>query len=95
VDSDAPVQPLGRLGTASLCALALVGCGEGELGSRAEPNLIGEYCAYDAMSTDALVVCIDRARRYRILRLDTNAARYARGELDRCLPDAGPFCAPR
>jgi hypothetical protein len=23
---------------------------------------------------------------------DTNAARFARGELEKCLADAGPFC---
>jgi hypothetical protein len=84
-----------RLGIVLLCAWLLAGCGETELGTRTEPNLIGEYCAYDAMSTEMLVECIDHSRRRHILRVDTNAARYARGELDRCLGDAGPFCVAR
>jgi hypothetical protein len=88
------------LGTvAMLVALGLVGCGEegttySPEGSRAE-ELVGGYCFYGAVDTPDLRDCVEHVSLRDIRGLDTNAAEYARGELDDCLADAGPFCRDR
>lgn len=82
--------------TALLTCCFLGGCGAGEDDPLTrEPGLVAAYCSYGAMSTAELVSCAERVRPGQVLRLDTNAARYARGELDRCLDDAGAFCQHR
>lgn len=53
---------------------------------------IARYCEYGAVSEAQLDGCKDHVEGDQVDRLDTNAARYARGDLDRCLADAGPFC---
>lgn len=50
------------------------------------------YCEYGALSEAQLQGCIDHVTVDDFDRLNTNAARYARGELDKCRRDAGPFC---
>jgi hypothetical protein len=73
-------------GALAAVALGLGACGEDE---------VSAYCHYGAVSEAQLNGCIDHVGTEQIDRLDTNAARYARGELDECLADAGPFCEPR
>jgi hypothetical protein len=81
-----------RRGVVILAALvALAGCG----GSESEDDVIGDYCAYGAVSHAQLDGCVDHVTTDQVDDLDTNAAEYARGELDRCLEDAGPFCHDR
>jgi hypothetical protein len=89
------------LGTAAplLASLAMLGCGnEGSTyspeGSRAE-ELVGAYCFYGAVNVPQLRGCVAHASPSEIARLDANAAEYARGELDDCLTDVGPFCRER
>lgn len=53
---------------------------------------VARYCEYGAVSQPQLDGCKDHVGNDQVDRLDTNAARYARGDLDRCLADAGPFC---
>lgn len=56
---------------------------------------VRDYCAYGAISETQRQGCVDHVTQDRVEALKTNAARYARGELDRCLADAGPFCRDR
>jgi hypothetical protein len=42
-----------------------------------------------------LAGCLDHVTDGQINRLQTDAARFARGDLWQCLSDAGPFCANR
>jgi hypothetical protein len=56
---------------------------------------VKDYCAYGAMSEAQLVGCTSSVTHDDATSRDTNAAAYARGELDECLSDAGPFCKPR
>jgi hypothetical protein len=82
--------------TALLGCCAIAGCGAGEDDPlRQEPDLVAAYCSYGASSSAELVSCAEQVTPGQVLRYDTNAARYARGELDRCLADAGPFCRSR
>jgi hypothetical protein len=71
-----------------LVAAAIAACGGGD-------DLVSNYCEYGAVSDAQLDGCITHVNPEYIDRLDTHAARYARGELRRCLPDAGPFCENR
>jgi hypothetical protein len=66
-------------------------CGRTEETQRCEFE-IDLYCQYAAVSRAQLESCEDRVTWGEIKRLDTNAARFARLELDKCLADAGPFC---
>lgn len=50
------------------------------------------YCQYSAVSRAQLQGCKKNVTWGQIKRSGTNAARYSRLELDRCLADAGPFC---
>ena len=75
-------------------ALALSGCGGA--GNRSDDgSLVDDYCSYGAVSEAQLEGCIEHVSVEDIDELDTNAAEFARGELDDCRPDAGPFCEPR
>jgi len=56
---------------------------------------VEDYCAYGAVSQAQLDGCIDHVTPQTVDDYDTNAAEYARGELEECLGDAGPFCEAR
>jgi hypothetical protein len=53
------------------------------------------YCEYGVVSRAQLAGCLDHVTDSQIDRLQTDAARFARGDLWQCLSDAGPFCASR
>lgn len=55
---------------------------------------IQRYCEYGAVSETQLNGCERNVRWGEIKASDTNAARFARLTIDKCLADAGPFCAP-
>jgi hypothetical protein len=58
-------------------------------------NEVTRYCVYQARNDGQYDDCLRRTD-YRVVRReDSNAARYARGEITRCLPDAGPRCTLR
>lgn len=89
---------LSRLVTLGCCAVLSAGCelqGSGDGPELEERDLVGDYCSYGAASTAQLVACAERVRPRQVLDSATNAGRYARGELDRCLADSGLFCRPR
>jgi hypothetical protein len=50
------------------------------------------YCSYGAVSRDQLAGCIEHVTEDDFADRPTNAARFARGELETCRSDAGPFC---
>jgi hypothetical protein len=77
---------LGIFVGAGVAAVAVVGCGQ----SRVEA-----YCSYGAVSEAQLQGCIENVTADEVDGYDTNAADYARGELDQCLEDSGPYCEPR
>lgn len=56
---------------------------------------VTRYCNYAAQSEAEFQPCLDEHRDRAFLDDDTNPARYARGDLDRCLDDAGPRCTAR
>lgn len=58
-------------------------------------NVVTRYCIYSAKTLDAYDGCLSQTDRRVVARERTNAARYARGELTRCLADAGPRCTLR
>ena len=76
-----------------LMSLALASCGGGSSASSDDPIL--DYCSYGAVSQAQLDGCIEHVPTSQVNGLDTDAARYAKGQLDRCLSDSGPFCQPR
>lgn len=51
-----------------------------------------DYCSYGSVSEAQRQGCEERVDVSAIRRLDTSAARFARGELNDCLADSGPFC---
>jgi hypothetical protein len=53
---------------------------------------IAVYCQYGGVSVAQLRGCYMHVHIGEIEGRDTNAARWARGELDECLADAGPYC---
>ena len=53
---------------------------------------VTRYCVYVAKDTDDNADCLDRTDPRIVEREDSNAGRYARGELLRCLDDSGPLC---
>ncbi len=65
---------------------ACAACGE---------SSVEAYCSYGAVSRAQLDGCTDHVTENDFDHLKTNAARYARGELDKCLADSGPFCEDR
>ena len=56
---------------------------------------VDDFCAYGATSRPELQRCVYRTAPNDLRGFDTNAGRYGRGELDRCLSDAGPLCKDR
>jgi hypothetical protein len=60
-----------------------------------DADLVNDYCNYGAVSRAQRDGCAEHVSPGDVDRLETNAARYAQGELDRCLADAGPFCRDR
>jgi hypothetical protein len=55
-------------------------------------KLIADYCQYGSVSQAQLEGCYFHVHIGEIEGRNTNAARWARGDLDECLADAGPFC---
>ena len=64
------------------------------VGKTTHNHLIRNYCWYGAVSGEQLRECESHVSVSRIESLDTNAARFAKGSLEKCLADAGPFCEP-
>lgn len=58
-------------------------------------KLIADYCQYGSVSQAQLEGCYFHVHIREIEGRNTNAAQWARGELDECLSDAGPFCGTR
>ncbi|MBF6621485.1 MAG: hypothetical protein ITG02_14800 [Patulibacter sp.] len=56
---------------------------------------VTRYCNYVAQTEEAFQPCLDENRDRAFLDEDTNPARYAKGELTECGPDAGPRCTAR
>jgi hypothetical protein len=63
--------------------------------AQGELNQVTRYCVYKTRGDGQYDDCLKRSDPRVIRREDTNAARYARGELTRCLADAGPRCTLR
>ena len=59
------------------------------------PSTVDDYCSYGATSVPQYRGCVDHVSREDVEAIDSNAARYARGEIDECLADAGPQCSAR
>lgn len=57
-----------------------------------DPDQVTAYCSYGAVSQAQLDGCVEHVSSDDIDALDTEAARYARGERDGCGPQSGPFC---
>jgi hypothetical protein len=75
-----------------LAVLALAACGD------SAPTIderVLDYCRYGSDSRARFKGCTEHVRLEDVRRRNTNAARYAKGELNVCLADAGPFCSPR
>jgi len=64
-----------------------------QTGSDVQSHGITYYCSYGAVSQAQLAECEEHVSSSSINLLHTNAARFARGELEECLEDSGPFCA--
>lgn len=56
---------------------------------------VTRYCNYVAQTEEAFQPCLDDNRDRAFLSEDTAPARYAKGELNECGPDAGPRCTAR
>jgi hypothetical protein len=69
--------------------VALVGW---QAGSAIRSHEITYYCSYGTVSRAQVAECEERVSSSYIDSLHTNAARFARGELEECLGDSGPFC---
>lgn len=54
---------------------------------------LADYCRYGVVSEAQFEGCMRHASRATVARSGSNAARFARGEIEDCRPDAGPFCA--
>jgi hypothetical protein len=83
----AGVTPLVLVLAIGLSSCAADGAGGGDV--------VHDYCAYGAVSEAQLEGCESHVSEATVDGYDTNAARYARGELSDCLADSGPFCEPR
>lgn len=55
-------------------------------------HTLGHYCRYGAASQAELDACMKRIDTEEIDKLDTPAARFARGETSVCGPGSGPYC---
>jgi hypothetical protein len=58
-------------------------------------NEVTRYCTYKARNDGQYDDCLRRTDPRVVRREQSNAARYARADLTRCLPDAGPRCTLR
>lgn len=58
-------------------------------------NEVTRYCTYRVRGDGQFDDCVRRTDFRVVRREDSNAARYGRGELTRCLADAGPRCTLR
>jgi hypothetical protein len=67
-----------------MCAVGLIACGGG--------TSVARYCEYGAVSQAQLDGCESHVTADEIDARDTNAARYAKGKLNSCEADSGPFC---
>jgi hypothetical protein len=91
-------RPRSPIVALSCCVVLSAGCetrGLDDASEQEERDLVGKFCSYGAVSTAQLMACAEKVRPREVLESETNAARYARGELERCLPDSGLFCQPR
>lgn len=82
------------LATCMSLAIAFGGCGQ-DSPNQGSGNIVHDYCAYGAVSQAQLDGCESHITESTAASYNTNAGRYARGELDNCLTDAGPFCKER
>jgi hypothetical protein len=64
-----------------------------QAGKDTRSHEITYYCSYGAVSDRQLEECEDNVSSSYVRSLNTDAARFAEGQLERCLSDAGPFCA--
>lgn len=55
-------------------------------------GFISDYCKYGAVSDAQLEHCLDHVSRDEIEARETNAARFAKRDIEECRGDAGPFC---
>jgi hypothetical protein len=58
-------------------------------------NEVTRYCTYKVRNDGQFDDCVRRTDFRVVRREDSNAARYGRAELTRCLADAGPRCTLR
>jgi hypothetical protein len=58
-------------------------------------NEVTRYCTYKARNDEQYRDCLVRTDFRVVRREDSNPGRYGRGELTRCLVDAGPRCTLR
>lgn len=85
-------------GLAVLVAVLLsLASGPPSAGTEASPDqdLTRRWCTYTATSQSAYDACLKTADPRVVRREDSDAGRFARGELLRCLPGAGPLCVTR
>lgn len=59
------------------------------------PSTVEYYCEYGSRTDLQLATCVTHVSRDQALAQDSNASRFARGDLDTCLSDSGPFCQGR
>ena len=72
------------------------GCGSGgERSQQEDAALTYLSCQYSARSTQAARACVLHTDADDVAASDSNAARWARGELSKCEADAGPLCGVR
>ena len=88
IKSPTPDDSKAMLAVALITAVIVVAAG-------LQPTTVQDYCSYGARSDLQLAGCVTHVSRPYVESLDTNAARYARGEIGSCLADAGPYCSPR
>lgn len=60
-----------------------------------ELNQVTRYCVYRSRNQEGYTDCLTRSDSRVVRRENSNAGRYARGEITRCLADAGPRCTLR
>jgi hypothetical protein len=74
---------------AILAIAAILGLGAG---LRGRDYYLRLYCDYGAQSAAQHAGCMSHVTTDDINELDTQAARFARGETSECLEDSGPYC---
>jgi hypothetical protein len=65
------------------------------LAAALQPTTVQDYCSYGGRSDLQVAGCVANVSRAYVETLDTNAARYARGDIGSCLADSGPYCSQR